>query len=309
MLSAKVKRKLDSLTELPAIPIVMTTVLNEFESEQYNAKQLATLIEQDQVLTAKILKAANSPFYGLAQKISTVDLAIVILGSNIIKEILMGLLFQQISKKFSKKIDPKIFNTQSFWKYSIFCGSASRYIARKLGYKLVSEAFVTGLMHDIGLLILIDTFKTNFAKVRKLQVQGGYTLTEAENLVFECTHADVGAWIAERWNFPEKILKALESHHSHFFIADEIEYEDEFILNPVFSKVKYPLAAIISMSEWISFECGMKEWDAEHTQPEYYISNEFIMSMVDNEFLKPDAALTIVKQGILDEYEKAALTF
>ncbi|MDR0317381.1 MAG: HDOD domain-containing protein [Lactococcus lactis] len=304
MLSSKVKRKLDSLTELPTIPVVITSILNEIENEHYNAKHIASLIEQDQGLTAKILRVANSPFYGLARTISTVDLAIVILGSNVIKEILMSLLLQKIFQK----IDSKVLDTKSFWRYSIFCGSASRYIARKLKYKLVSEAFVTGLMHDIGLLILMDKFKTNFAKVRRLQLQENYTLVEAENQIFECTHSDIGAWIAERWNFPEKIWKALEFHHTHFFIADETEYEDEFILHPTFYKIKYPLAAIISMAEWLSFECGMKEWDSKNTQPTYYISNEFVMNMVDNEYLKPDAALTVVKQGILDEYEKAALT-
>lgn len=304
MLSAKVKRKLDSLTELPAIPVVITSILNEIDNEHYNAKHIASLIEQDQGLTAKVLRVANSPFYGLARSISTVDLAIVILGSNVIKEILMSLLLQKIFQK----VDSKVFNTKSFWKYSIFCGSASRYIARKLKYKLVSEAFVTGLMHDIGLLILMDKFKNNFAKVRRLQLFEGYTLTEAENQIFECTHSDVGAWIAERWNFPDKILQAIEFHHTPFFIADDIEYDDEFILNPTFSKIKYPLAAIISMSEWFSFECGAKDWDAKNMQPSYYITNEFISNMIDSEYLKSDAALTVIKQGILDEYEKASLS-
>jgi len=304
MLSVKVRRKLDSLTDLPTIPVVLTEILEEIENEHYNAKHIASLIEQDQGLTAKILKTANSPLYGLTRSISTVDLAIVILGSNVIKEILHSLLLQ----KMFQKIGSKLFNADSFWKYSIFCGSASRYIARKLKYKLVSEAFVTGLMHDIGLLILMSNFKTNFSKVRKLQTNESYTLVEAEMEIFECTHSDVGAWIAEKWNFPDKILRAIEFHHTPFFIADEVEYEDEFILNPKFNKLKYPLAAIISMSEWLSFECDMKKWDAENVQPMYYIDKELLMNLVSSEYLKHDAALTVVKQGILDEYEKAVLS-
>jgi HD-like signal output (HDOD) protein len=304
MLSAKVKRKLDTLAELPSIPTVISAVLDEIENVNYNAKHIASLIEQDQGLTAKILRVANSPLYGLTRTISTIDLAIVILGSNIIKEILISLLMQKIFQK----VDSKTFDTKSFWKYSIFCGSTSRYVARKLKYKLVSEAFVTGLMHDIGLLILMDKFRNNFAKVRRLQTAFGMSLIEAEIEVFECTHADIGAWIAEKWNFPQKIIKALEFHHSHFFIADEEDYSDNFILNPNFEQLKFPLAAIVSIAEWLSFECGIKEWDKGNTEPNYYIGNEFLMKMVDGEILKPDAALTILKQEVMNEFEKVYIS-
>lgn len=300
MLSPEIKRKLNALTNLPSIPVVISTVLNEIDNEHYNAKYIAALIEQDQGLTAQILRAANSPLYGLTRTISTVDLAIVILGSNVIKEILISTLL----KKISRKIPTKVFNIKLFWEYSIFCGAASRYIARKLKYKLVSEAFITGLMHDIGILIIVNKFEADFVKIRKLQTEQSYSLIEAETEILGCTHADVGAWIAEKWNFPEKIIQALQFHHTHFFIADEEEYEEEFIFNPTLYKVKYPLAAIASMAEWLSFECGMKSWDSENIQPIYYIYNEFIAQMVDDEYLTHESALAIIKQGAVDEYEK-----
>jgi HD-like signal output (HDOD) protein len=302
MLSAKVKKKLDSMTDLPSIPVVITSILSEIENENYSAKHVASLMEKDQGLVAKLLKVANSPLYGLTKTISTIDLAIVILGSNVIREILISLLLQ----KLFRKIDSKIFDIKEFWKYSMFCGSAARFLARKFKYKLVSEAFIAGLMHDIGILILMDKFKNNFAKVRKLQENSGYTLIEAELEIFECTHCDVGAWLAERWNFPDKIIKTLEFHHTPFFIADEENYEDEFVFKPTFSKLKYPLTAIVSMAEWLSYECDMKKWDAENTQHSYYIGDEFIMNLVDDEFLKAESALAILKQGAMDEYEKSA---
>ncbi|MGI6370644.1 MAG: HDOD domain-containing protein [Ignavibacteria bacterium] len=301
MLSQKVKRKLESFTDLPAIPIVIADVLKEIDNPNFNVKTVSTLIEQDQGLTARILRVANSPLYGLVRKISTVDLAIVILGANILKEILISLLLHRVFRN----IKLESFDIRQFWHYSIFCGAASRFLARKLNYKLVSEAFVAGLIHDIGILILIDKFRNNFNKVRKLQASEGYTIIEAEMHVFECTHSDVGAWFAERWNFPEQIVTALYNHHTPFFIADKIDYEDDFIINPSFKKIEHPLSAIVSLSEWLSFECNNKQWDAENTQPNYYISNELVFEIVDNDSLTYDSALTIIKQSLIDEYENA----
>lgn len=303
MLSNKVKRKLENLKELPSIPSVISSVLNEIDTD-YNAKEIAKLIEQDQGLTARILKVANSPYYGLTRSISTIDTAIVLLGSNTIKEILVSLLLHKIFTN----VRTKILDTKSFWKYSIFCGAASRFIARKLKYRIVSEAFVTALMHDVGILVEMNNFRNSFAKVRKLQIEEGYSIVEAELEIFECTHADIGAWIAEKWDFPEKICNALKFHHNPFYIADEEEYNDDFVFNPVFNELKYPLAAITSISEWFAFECGTKNWDTGH-EPHYYISDDFIMQMVDNDLLNYESGLVILKQGIMDEYEKCAMNF
>ncbi|MCL2040130.1 MAG: HDOD domain-containing protein [Bacteroidetes bacterium] len=304
MLSNKIRRKLENLKELPSIPSVISNVLNEIDAPDYSAKYIAKLIEQDQGLTARILKMANSPYYGLVRTISTIDTAIIILGSNTIKEILLSLLMQKIFTKTRSKL----LNTKSFWQYSIFCGAASRFIARKMKYKIVSEAFVTGLMHDIGILVAMDNFRNNFSKVRKLQTEEGYSIIEAELEVLECTHSDIGAWITEKWNFPEKISNALKFHHTPFYVADEEYYSDDFISNPTFNKLKYPLATITSISEWFAFECGMKNWDTNN-EPTYYATNEFIMNMVDDELLDYDSALVVLKQGIMDEYEKCSVNF
>jgi HD-like signal output (HDOD) protein len=110
MLSNKVKQKLMALTELPSIPAVLTAVFNEIDNPNTSAKSIASLIEQDQGLTARVLKAANSPLYGMTRSISTIDLAIVILGTAVIKEILL-LLFAQ---KIFQKTNSKLFNAKRF---------------------------------------------------------------------------------------------------------------------------------------------------------------------------------------------------
>jgi HD-like signal output (HDOD) protein len=305
MLSNKVKRRLENLKELPSIPTIISSVLDEIEDANYNARSIAKLIEQDQVLTARILRVANSPYYGLTRSISTIDTAIVLLGSNIIKEILLGLLLHKIFAN----VKSKILDTKNFWKYTIFCGAASRFIARKMKYKIVSEAFVTGLMHDIGILIEMNNFRNSFSKVRKLQLEKGYSIIDAELEIFGCTHSDIAEWIAEKWNFPEKISQALKYHHIPFYISDTGGYSDDFISNPIFNGLKNPLAAITAISEWFAYECGMKNWDTSNNEPTYYISNEFVMHMVDDELLNYESALIVLKQGIINEYEKCAVSF
>ena len=110
MLSSKVRQKLNAMIELPSIPTVLTAILNEMDDENFSTKSIATLIEQDQGLTARIIRVANSPFYGIARFISSIDHAIIILGSNTIKEIIVVLLTQRIFQKTNSKI----FNTKKF---------------------------------------------------------------------------------------------------------------------------------------------------------------------------------------------------
>ncbi len=178
MLDPKIQKKLDSIVELPTIPTVMSQVLAALDNPKLSANQLASLIERDQTLTAKVLKVANSPFYGFARKISTIDLAVVILGINVLKEIVLSLLIQ----KFFSRLSKSMFDVKSFWNYSLFCGAAAKLLARKLGYKLAGEAFVAGLMHDLGILIIIENFRKQFGEIRKLQKVKNISLTEKYKL-------------------------------------------------------------------------------------------------------------------------------
>src|SRR6056297_2003177 len=116
MLNAKIKKKLDSLINLPTVPTVIAEVLEAANNTELSAKSLASIIEKDQALTAKTLRVANSPFYGFSRRIATIDLAIVLLGLNTIKEISLTMAL----KKFFAKTDKRLFDPSSFWNYSVF---------------------------------------------------------------------------------------------------------------------------------------------------------------------------------------------
>ncbi len=309
MLSKKVQNKLESLRDLPTIPAVMSQVLAALDNPDISAANLAKIIENDQSLTAKVLKVANSPFYGFARKISTIDLAVVVMGINTIKEIILSLIIQ----KFFNKIQKSSFDVNSFWQYSVFCGTSSRVIARKLGYRLAGEAFVTGLMHDIGVLVLVESFSKDFLKIRELQEQNMLSMPEAEMLVLETTHAEIGAWIAEKWNLPDRLCVAIAHHHTYFMdiveekLASGTASEHKSNDDTAFGAIDEPLTAIVSMSEWFAKQMGYMSWAQDQKQSPLYLSNEIFDGEDNTDFLDKNSAFTILKQELTDEFEKASV--
>lgn len=302
MLNPKILRKLESIRDLPTVPIVISQILNAIDSPNTTAGQLANLIEKDQSITARVLRIANSPFYGFARKISTVDLAVVVMGMNGIKEIVMSVFL----KKLFKRARNNIFDIQVFWHYSVYCGACARLLARKLGYRLAGEAFVAGLMHDIGILIIAEFFKEQYKEILLLQIQKGYNITQAEQIVLGNTHCEIGAWVAEKWNIPDKLVMTINNHHTHYtkFLAEDSVISTESV---DFSKIDQPLTAIVSLSEWFAELAGMKQWNSNNVPAQLYLSKEVFDDISEHDILNPDSAFEILKREINDEYEKASI--
>lgn len=297
MLDPLIKKRLESLRKLPAIPIVVSQILRSIDDPNVNSARIAELIEKDQSLTARVLRVANSPFYGFARRISTIDLAVVVMGTNAIKEILISMIVQ----RFFRSTNNMFFDIQSFWQYSMFSGAASRYLARKLGYKLAGEAFVTGLMHDIGILIIADQFMNKYKKIMQLVANGNFSLIEAEQKVLNSTHCDIGAWIANKWNLPSQIVAAIQNHHTRI---SEVDITDDDYFD--FSEVDQPLTAIVSMSEWLADLMGYKNWTGEVKRSKLYVSKEVLDDISEHDVLEPGSAFQVIKNEIKKEYERAS---
>jgi HD-like signal output (HDOD) protein len=320
MLDVKIRNKLESLTELPTIPYVIADVLQALDNNDIRAANLASLIERDQTLTARVLRVANSPFYGFVRRISTIELAIVLLGFNTIKEIVVSL----ILKKFISRSKRSNFDTKAFWEYSVFCGAASRVLARKLGYRLVGEAFVAGLMHDIGILIMSEYFTKEFRQMRAYQEHFRTYMIEAERQTFHCTHSDIGAWFAERWYLPKQLCEAILYHHHNYSEMREQklleenekkETQDKQTISQREQKFKKEnendqlLISIVAMSEWFAMECGFKKWSYDKRHAPLFLANVILEELSEHDILTKESAIEVLKVEIIDEYEKAqALT-
>jgi len=297
MLDRSIERRLEGLRDLPAVPLVISQVLKALDNPNMRANTLAKLIERDQTLTSKVLKVANSAFYGFSRRISTIDLAIIIMGLNSIKEIVIGLVVQ----RFLSKINKNLLDVNVFWQYSLFCGACSRVLARKMGYKLAGEAFVAGLMHDLGILILLQYFTKEFRQISILQEEEKFSLIEAEQIVLNCTHAEIGAWLAKKWNLPENLCQAIEHHHTPFYKFNDLEPVNEGI-----SEIRQPLTAIVSMAEWMADEIGYKSWSNANRKSELYLGAEIFDDFNSSDIMDGKSAFQILKQEIIEEYERAS---
>ncbi len=299
MFEPRIVNKLQSIQNIAAMPTVASQVLSAVDNQDFSAAKIAVLLEQDQSLVARLLRVANSPFYGFSRKISTVELAVVVLGTNAIKEILIGLSI----KRMFRKVQSLGFNIDAFWTYSLYCASASRVIARKIGYRLAGEAFVAGLMHDIGILIIAQYFGVDYAKIRELMISRNMSLIEAEKYVLKTTHCEIGAWIGKKWNLPDRLLMSILNHHTHFSVFENLDSSSESN-----KSVDQPLTTVVSVAEWFARKNDYYKWNTENTPSMLYLSEElFDTDQDDDDIYDKESSIALLQNEINDEFLKAGI--
>lgn len=210
----RLKRITQSIIALPTLPTVITELISLIDNPKTSARRVAQLISTDQALTAKILKLANSAFYGFPREIATVQHAVVVLGFETVKN--LGLSVSVLDRFSGAEAAGagEEFDRQKFWDHSIACGVAARLLAGKLRYRMPGEAFAAGILHDIGRLILSQYFPAEFAEVMQTMREEDLYIGQAEEKVLGVTHADVGSWLAARWNLPDQLEQTIAMHHT-----------------------------------------------------------------------------------------------
>lgn len=206
----KTQLVLSNIYNLPAVSAVMMEVSRLLDDPSTNTSVLSEMIGKDQGLATKILSIANSPLYGLPRKVSTIDFAILIIGFQDIKNIVIALsMIESFKNKTDKNLDQK-----EFWLHSIITGNAAKRIAEDLGYRIGGEAFVGGLLHDLGIPVIHKYFHSNFENIVKNFTENGMTLLDAEIEELGYTHQDIGRFLAEKWNLPGHLCSAIQKHHT-----------------------------------------------------------------------------------------------
>lgn len=198
-----------SIKNLPSVPIIMMEVTKMLSSYKTSANELGRVISRDQALVAKILSVANSPLYGLPRRVSTIEFAIVILGFDHIKNIVIAL---SMIEAFKNK-DDKNWNRKRYWQHSVLTAVAAKRIADDLGIIKSGEAFTAGLLHDLGISVIQRYFNAEFARICKMTRENQATFLEAEEKVLGITHTEVGKYLLERWNLPQSLGDAILFHH------------------------------------------------------------------------------------------------
>ncbi|HUI29772.1 MAG TPA: HDOD domain-containing protein [Candidatus Acidoferrales bacterium] len=202
--------KLSSIRELPTFPTTALEVMRLASDAETSAAELSRIVSRDPALSARILRVANSPYYGFAKKISTIEWAIVALGFETLRETVLSLTLIDLFRGAAmKNFDPR-----KFWKHAVDTACAARSLAKEMKNRVPGEAYAAGLLHDIGVLVLYRFFPDDFAEIQKLVGRDAMTLSQAELVVVGTSHADIGAWLAEKWNFPLNFVEAIRYHHA-----------------------------------------------------------------------------------------------
>jgi putative nucleotidyltransferase with HDIG domain len=213
----KVKAVTEKILTLPTLPTVVSKMIELVDKPRTSARLLTNLISNDQALTAKILKLANSAYYGFPREISTVHLAVVVLGFNAVKDIGLSI---SVIDAFKSAKDEGLFEMAKFWEHSVGCAVGSKMLARTYGYRVSNEAFVAGLLHDMGKLVLNQYLHEDFMQIMQKVNTERCDLLLAETEILGVTHNKVGAWLAKKWNMPKVIVHSIEFHH-HPWMAPE----------------------------------------------------------------------------------------
>jgi putative nucleotidyltransferase with HDIG domain len=199
-----VKKQIEQMGALPTIPAVVRKLLEVLENPKVSLAEIATIIAQDPVLAAKILKVVNSPIYGFPGRISSLTQALLLLGLNVARGLLLGVSVLDIMQR----------SIVGLWEHSVGCAIAARIIARRKGLKDAEEVSVAGLLHDIGKVFLSLKFPDIYGDVIAQAGARAIFIAEAERESFGVTHAEVEAWIGRKWNFPQNLVEQMAYHHN-----------------------------------------------------------------------------------------------
>jgi len=229
---AKKKMVIDQVIQqiehLPTLPHVVMRVLSMAESPKISAIELSKTM--DQTLAAKVLKMANSAYYGGRERnINSIQHAIMMVGFEAVKEIILTTSFFHT---FHDARDVQAL--QPLWQHSMECALIGKRLAWMYRYDSLDEAYLSGLTHDIGRLVIQQYFSDQYLEIEE-KTKAGKDLVEAEKEVLEMTHADIGGKIAERWGFPANLVDSIAHHHDRGWTVNPVlgkilHYADQFIL-------------------------------------------------------------------------------
>jgi putative nucleotidyltransferase with HDIG domain len=218
----KMKLVVNRVHNLPTPPVVFEQISKVINDPDTSAYDVANIISEDPALTAKILRLTNSSFYGIPRTVTSVKQAIVILGLEVVKSLIISAsVFEIFAKKY--KLDKSYID--NFWRHSLSTAFMARILSRK-GEKLspmeAEQFFSAGLLHDIGKLVIITELAVDY-KVIKESLDNDTTLTvfAAEAAVMGIDHSDIGSFLCSKWNLPEALCEAIANHHKNEMVATQ----------------------------------------------------------------------------------------
>ena len=206
-----IKKIVSQIESLPSLPSIYTEIMAEMQSDDPSIRNVATIIGKDVSMTAKILQVVNSVFFGLPQRIGNPQQAVMLLGLDAIKSLVLSV---KIFSEFSQR-EYSWFDLDKVFDHSISVSSFAKAIVKfeKMNADLVNYSLMAGLLHDLGKLVLATNFKDTYQKVLVESRNSDQKLWELEYATFGTSHAEIGAYLMGLWNLENPIIEAIAFHH------------------------------------------------------------------------------------------------
>lgn len=216
--TAVIAKALSKVGDLATLPEITVKIIQIVDNPKSTARDLHEVIKYDPALSARILKVVNSAFYGLPGQIATVERAIIMLGLSAVKNISIA---TSLTKMFKgSKLGGK-FTARDLWSHSLAVGTASRMLTKALGRQATEEAFVAGLIHDLGLLVERQAFPEQLAEVVERVSKDGGDINQAEMELMGADHQGFGLGLTTKWKFPRQLRVVCGYHHKPDNLAED----------------------------------------------------------------------------------------
>ena len=208
----KIEEVIEKAECLSYMPTIVLKLMGMLSDPDVTVHEIVAVIEKDQGLVARIFKVANSSFYGRLQKAENLTDAVITLGLRGIKSFIIA----QAVKQVLTTADA---GNHSLWEHAVKVSISSAVLAKELRYDMLEDALVSGLVHDIGKAFIGSVYPEVYSLIHQTSIKDQTTYEEAEQVVLDFNHAEVGALITEKWGFPQKIVDVIRHHHS----TDDVE--------------------------------------------------------------------------------------
>lgn len=207
------KKILAQMSTVPSLPELYWNIMREIQSPTSSLKRVGKIVSQDSGMTAKILQLVNSAYFGLPQQVTTAAQAVVLLGLDTIKALMLSV---HIFTQFEQQLLKDNFSLQEFQTHTLTVAALARCIARQQGadQQTTDIAFTAGILHDVGKLLLMTNLSEQYHWVRSMAHRRHLLPVEAEQHVFNTTHAVVGAYLLNLWGLPYPIVETVAYHHN-----------------------------------------------------------------------------------------------
>jgi putative nucleotidyltransferase with HDIG domain len=221
--TSELKHRVEKIQTLPTLSEVGLRIIKMASDPEISAAELSQVIQQDPSLAARLLKVANSPFYGMTRQVDSLQLALVILGLDEARNIALGLSLFEVIRNIDSHMS---YDRRRFWVHCASCGAAARILARKVDFKADGVDFLAGLLHDLGKIIIDEYFRAEFSLIYGETITKRIPMLVAEREFLGNSHEKVGGWLVHKWRLPDTLKDAITHHHDFFTSPDSIEVKD-----------------------------------------------------------------------------------